>query len=400
MNQAFSPRRRSLIAGAIGASALIALPGIGQTANPIRIGISAEFGMQGSHAAQSIEKGILLAIDEINAGGGILGRNLVLEKRDDRGVPARGMDNFTELAAYPDLVAVFCGRYSPVAIEQAPLANRLGLLLLDPWAAADGIVRQPAPNYVFRLSATDTWAMETLLGDARRRKLDRLALLLPNTAWGRSSEAAAQAHARSRSGLHLTSYWYNWGDTDFAHRLLQIRAEGAKALIMVANEAEGALIVKHMAAMPPAQRLPIISHWGIAGGDFAAATGEDLKAVDLVVVQTFSFSGKRSARADAVAAAVKRRFGHDVASLRAQVGFAHAYDLTHLLAASIRKAGSTQRGAVRDALERLDAHDGLVRNYRKPFSATDHEALDREQLFLARFDANGNLSPASRDGGR
>jgi branched-chain amino acid transport system substrate-binding protein len=391
MNAIPSLTRRRLLGALCGSAALATLPAQAQSSGPIRIGLSAEFGMQGSQAAQSIEKGILLAIDEINAVGGVLGRPLALEKRDDRGVPARGVDNLTELAAMPDLVAVFCGRFSPVAIEQAPVANRLGILLLDPWAAADGIVQQPAPNYVFRVSANDSWAMQTLLDHARRRQYRKLALLLPNTAWGRSSEAAALAHAKSDPGARLTSYWYNWGDTDFAPRLQQLRSEGARALIMVANEGEGSHVVRAMAALPPEQRIPIISHWGIAGGDFAANTGKALEAVDLVVVQTFSFSGNTSPRAKAVAAAIPKRFGHDVAALRGQVGFAHAYDLTHLLAAALRKAGSTGRGALRDALESIDSHDGLVRRYRKPFGPSDHEGLDREQLFLARFDAEGNL---------
>lgn len=391
MTTTYFMRRRKLLGGMVAASALAALPGYAQGPGPIRIGLSAEFGMQGSHAAQSIEKGILLAIDEINAGGGVLGRPLALEKRDDRGVPARGVDNLAELSALPDLVAVFCGRFSPVAIEQAPIANRIGVLLLDPWAAADGIVQQPAPNYVFRLSATDSWAMETLLAHARSRKLDKLALMLPNTAWGRSSEAAALAYAKRGGNIRLTSYWYNWGDTDFATRLDQVRTEGAKALIMVANESEGVMIVKNMAAVPPERRLPIISHWGIAGGDFATAAGDALKSVDLVVVQTFSFSGNSAPRATSVASAIQRRFGHGVATLRGQVGFAHAYDLTYLLAGAIRKAGSTQRAAIRDAMEKIESLDGLVRSYRKPFGPSDHEGLDQRQLFLARFDADGNL---------
>lgn len=391
MTQPTSIRRRYLIAGMGAAAALAAMPSLARGDAPIRIGLSAEFGMQGSHAAQSIEKGILLAIDEINAGGGVLGRSLVLEKRDDRGVPARGVDNLTELAALPDLVAVFCGRFSPVAIEAAPVANRLGMLLLDPWAAADGIVKHPAPNYVFRVSANDSWAMQALLDHARKRQYRKLGMLLPNTAWGRSSEAAALAHASTDPGLRLTSYWYNWGDTDFAPRLQQLRSEGARALIMVANEGEGVQVVRAMAALPPEQRIPIISHWGIAGGDFAATAGKALEAVDLVVVQTFSFSGNGSPRAKAIAAALPRRFGHDVAALRAQVGFAHAYDLTHLLAGAIRRAGGTGRAAIRDALENTEGHDGLVRRYRKPFGPNDHEGLDREQLFLARFDADGNL---------
>ena len=78
--------------------------------------------------------------------------------------------------------------------------------------------------------------------------------------------------------------------------------------------------------------------------------------------------------------------------LRAQSGFAHAYDFTQLLALAIRKAGSSDRAAVRHALERIDQFDGLVRHYRQPFSSSDHEALDPHQLSLARFDKRGGLT--------
>jgi branched-chain amino acid transport system substrate-binding protein len=395
-----SARARSILLGsllaALCAVLCTALPALAQTEPPIKIGLTAEFGMPGSQTAQSIEKGILLAIDEINAAGGVLGRKLALEIRDDRGLPARALDNLADLAAQPDVVALFCGRFSPVAMELAPAANRLGLLLLDPWAAGDGITRQASPNFVFRLSATDTWAMESLLDHARERGLRHVALFVPNTAWGRSSEAAAQAYSKRQPGLRYNTHWFNWGDADFSAPLAQARLAGEQAIVMVANEAEGSIIVKQMAALPAEQRLPIIAHWGIAGGDFATLVGAALKDVDLAVVQTFSFSGARGAKAQAVAAGVRRLFGQEVATLRAQVGFAHAYDLTYLLAAAIRQSGRAERAAIRNALEKLGTHEGLVRSYRRPFSASNHEALDRTQMFMTRFDSDGNLKPIGR----
>jgi branched-chain amino acid transport system substrate-binding protein len=395
-----SARARSILLGsllaALCAVLCTALPALAQTEPPIKIGLTAEFGMPGSQTAQSIEKGILLAIDEINAAGGVLGRKLALEIRDDRGLPARALDNLADLAAQPDVVALFCGRFSPVALELAPVANRLGLLLLDPWAAGDGITRQASPNFVFRLSATDTWAMESLLDHARERGLRHVALFVPNTAWGRSSEAAAQAYSKRQPGLRYNTHWFNWGDADFSAPLAQARLAGEQAIVMVANEAEGSFIVKQMAALPTEQRLPIIAHWGIAGGDFATLVGAALKDVDLAVVQTFSFSGARGAKARAVAAGVQRLFGHEVATLRAQVGFAHAYDFTYLLAAAIRQSGRAERAAIRNALEKLGTHEGLVRTYRHPFSASNHEALDRKQLFMTRFDSDGNLMAISK----
>lgn len=365
-----------------------------QTLPPVVIGLTAEFGVQGSHAAQSIEKGIALAIDEINAAGGVLGgRPLKLETRDDRGVPARGVDNFADFARQSDVVAVFCGRFSPVALEIAPLASKLGLPLLDPWSAADDITkaRSGEPNYAFRLSLTDSWAIETMLEHARARGIKQIAMFVPNTAWGRSSEAAMLAYASRHRDLRHEVFWYNWGDTDFSERLAQAHARGAQAILTVTNEFEGLPIVKQMAALPAAQRLPIISHWGLLGGDFGAAARPYLEQIDFTVVHTFSFSDPLSAKAQAVAAGVKRLYGMDVSQMRAQVGFAHAYDMTHLLAQAIQKAGSTNRAAIRSALERLDAFDGLVRRYAKPFTPARHDALEKRQVRMARFSKDGTL---------
>jgi branched-chain amino acid transport system substrate-binding protein len=69
---------------------------------------------------------------------------------------------------------------------------------------------------------------------------------------------------------------------------------------MIANETEGAMIVQQMAAQPAQRRLPLIAHWGLSAGDFPAVAGEALRAVDLVVVQTFSFRDAKSAKAKAV----------------------------------------------------------------------------------------------------
>lgn len=361
---------------------------------PVVIGLTAEFGVRGSQTAQSIEKGITLAIDEINAAGGVLGgRELRLETRDDRGVPARGIDHFNDFSARPEVVGVFCGRFSPVAIEIAAVASQRRMLLLDPWAAADDITKRRGtePNYVFRLSLTDTWALEAMLKHARQRGINRIALFVPNTAWGRSSEAALLAYARRNPALRHEVFWYNWGDTDFTERLLQAREQGAQAVLTVTNEFEGLPMISQMAALPAPQRLPIISHWGLLGGDFVSAARPFLELVDFSVVHSFSFSDPQGAKARAVAAGVKQRFGIEVSQMRAQLGFAHAYDLTHLLAKAIDKAGSTDRAAIRQAMERLDAHEGLLRRYTQPFTPSRHEALDASFARMARFDKDGNL---------
>lgn len=362
------------------------------SSRPVLIGLSAEFGVKQGVAAESIEKGILLAIDEINASGGVLGgRKLGFERRDDRGVPARGKDNLKEFADNPDVIAVYSGRFSPVTIELAPLANQLKILLLCPWSAADAIIQQPYPNYVFRLSMTDTWAMESMLDYARSRGFKQIALFIPNTAWGRSSEAALLQYQKKHRYLRHVTFNYNWGETDFREKIQEAVDFGSEAIILVSNEAEGVPIIQQIGNSSADKRLPIISHWGITGGDFAKMAGNALQLVDLTVVQTFTFNDNNTEKTKAVVKNFERLFGHDIKQLHAQVGFAHAYDLTHLLALAVNKAGKTDRGEVRNAMEQIGAYQGLVRDYKRPFSKLNHEALDKNQLFMGRFDKFGNV---------
>ena len=85
------------------------------------------------------------------------------------------------------------------------------------------------------------------------------------------------------------------------------------------------------------------------------------------------------------------RIGVNALELRAQVGFAHAYDLTHLLALALKKTGSSGRTGLRNALEHLEPHEGLVTRYERPFTPARHEALGPHLVRIARYDRVGHL---------
>ena len=88
---------------------------------PLLVGLDGEFGLENSLSAQAIELGLRTAIAEINAAGGVLGgRPIELVTKDNRGIPARGLENLAEFVSMPNLVAVFGGRLSPVVLEQLP----------------------------------------------------------------------------------------------------------------------------------------------------------------------------------------------------------------------------------------------------------------------------------------
>jgi branched-chain amino acid transport system substrate-binding protein len=346
----------------------------------VYMGLTAEFGVLGSTSAQAVEAGIKLAIAEINEEGGVLdGRLLALDARDDRSVPARGVANVRAMAQNPDLIAVFTAKLSPVALDIVPVAHELGIPLLATWSAADGIIDHGfQPSFSFRLSLRDDWAIGALLDELRvQRKFQRIGLLLPNTGWGRSSHAAARRHKKN---TELVYEWYNWGERSMLPAYQRLLEHQVQAVLLVANEREGAILVKEMASLPESERLPLASHWGITGSNFVQLTGTALKAVDLTVVQTFTFNDPETPATRRVRKSALRHLGLDLDTLPSAVGFAHAYDLTHILVQALELSGSTDRGELRDALEQVQDYDGLVTDF----------------VFQARFQTDGTLVRARK----
>lgn len=367
-------------------------------AGNIKIAIDAEFGIPNSTSAQAVRNGAQVAVNEINSAGGVLGRKLEIVERDNRAVPARSLNNIRELAADPDVVAVMCARYSPVVVELLPEIHRLKMPMLDPWAAADPITENDySPNYVFRLSLRDSWALQVMMRHALKSGFRKVGILLPNTEWGRSSLKAAEKTATTDTHQEVTSVqWYNWGDSGaaMAERYNAARKSGAEALVFVANDREAVILVKEIANMPKEQRLPIVAHWGLTGGQFFEQAGAALKAVDLTVVQTYSFLGKTDPIARRVLAGLKPVTGSDdPRKVVSPVGVAHAYDLVHLLARAMKQARSTDRQAVRNAMEDLGPYQGLVRQLDKPFTSKRHDALTINEVFMARFADDGAIEP-------
>jgi len=361
---------------------------------PVYVGLDAELGFAGSTSAQAIRMGMLIAMEEVNQAGGVLGgRPLKLIERDNKSLPARALANLKELAAQPDLVAVFGGRFSPVLLESVPLVHELKLPLLVPWASTDAIVENDyAPNYVFRLSLLDSLGVARMLRHAAKKGANRVGLMLVNTGFGRGSKKEIDAYVALHPDIKIVgTQWHNWADKTFLDKLAALKLAGAQAIVLVASD-EANHLVREMAALPKAERLPIVSHWGLSGTTFFEQAGPALQEIDFTLVQTYSFIDAKRPKAKQVLAAAQKRFDvKDARSLAAPVGVAHAYDLTHILARAIDRAGSTKRAAVRTALEQVRDYEGLIKNYPQPFTPARHEALSPEDVFMARYAPDGAI---------
>ena len=381
----------------VAVAALIAGPLTASANKPIIVGMDADMSSGAAVSGEAIKRGAQIAIDEINARGGVLGSPLALMVMDHRGNPARGKDNIEELSEVDGVVAVVGGIHTPVALAQLDLIHQNELIYLSAWAAGTPVVDNGRdPNYVFRVSVRDQFAGEFLLTAAVERGHKSPCLLLEETGWGRSNERAFGAAAKKLSTSIVDLQWFNWGVADLSTHLRLFKERGCDVVMLVANPSEGAVAIQSMLSLDKAQRLPIISHWGITGGDFGAAVGQDFSEIDLVFLQTYSFiKPTHPERASELITTYIERFDgvSNAEEIPAPVGTAHAYDLIHLLAMAMEQAGTTDRSKVREALENLPEYKGLIRDYSPAFTADRHDALDARDFSLARFSQNGAIIP-------
>ncbi len=367
------------------------IPSLGRAAD-IKVGLVAALTGQSAQSGESIVRGLTIAIDEINAKGGVLGgQKFVLVKRDDESSPPKGVTAARELISSEKVVALFGGIDTPVSLAIVPIANQNKKPFLGVWAAGTNITKNGAtPNYVFRVSAQDDLVDIALIEYAMKKyNSKKPGLVLVNNPWGESNEKGLKA-AAAAAGITLAGVEkLEQSDVDVTPQLGRLKNAGADAIILVANAAPGAQMMKSRERM--GWTVPVVSHWGISGGRFDELVGPT--AGDVHFIQTYSFFSAPTPVSEKVFSELAKRYGVKTpADVIAPVGTANAYDAMNLLALAIEKAKSTDGEAIRAALEQIESYQGLIKKYDKPFATAAHEALSPTDYVMVRYDG-GKIVP-------
>jgi branched-chain amino acid transport system substrate-binding protein len=351
----------------------------------IKIGLVTALSGQSARAGEAITRGLQVAIDEINARGGVLKKKLELVRRDDEATPAKGVIAARELIFKEKVAVLFGGLDTPVSMAIVPLMNQEKLPFMGPWAAGTPITRNGAnPNFVFRVSAVDEIVDKAMLQYAQKTfNAKNCGMILVNNPWGESNEkgltAALAAQGMKAAGIEK----FEGSDVDVVPQLSRLKAAGADCLFLVGNVGPSAQVVKSLDRM--GWKPPIVSHWGPAGGRFTELAGPSAPSVHFV--QTYSFFGRQTPVGDKVLKALMAKYP-DIkgpGDVTPAVGVANAYDAMMLTAMAIEKAGSTEGPAIREGYYKIERYEGLIKTYTKPFTADNHDAINENDYVWTQF---------------
>lgn len=385
------PIPATLGAGLVALAAMAGAAGA-QAQEPIKLGLVAAMSGQSAKSGEAIVRGLSVALDEINAAGGLLGRKVQLIVRDDESNPAKGVVAARELVQREKVAAMFGGLDTPVSLAIVPFANQAKVPFMGVWAAGTPITRNgAAENYVFRVSAVDELVDIALVDYAVKKYASKKpGMILVNNSWGESNEVGLKAALAAKSMTAAGIEKFEGSDVDVVPQLSRLKAAGADALFLVGNVGPSAQVVKSLDRM--SWDVPIVSHWGPSGGRFTELAGPSAEKVHFI--QTFSFSGKLSAKGQGVLDALKKKYPEiqTLADVTPAVGIANAYDAMHLTALAIAKAGSTDGPKVREGFYAIDGYDGLIKSYKKPFTPANHDALGPDDYLFTYF-KGGEILP-------
>jgi len=208
-------------------------------------------------------------------------------------------------------------------------------------------------------------------------------MILVNNPWGESNQkgllAALTAKGLKPAGIEK----FEQNDVDVVPQLTRLKAAGADCLYLVGNVGPSAQVVKSLDRM--GWKVPIVSHWGPAGGRFTELAGPNAK--DVHFIQTYSFFGPQSPNGEKVLKALMAKYPDykGPGDITPAVGVANAYDAMMLVALAIERAGSTNGDAIRQGFYKIDAYDGLIKKYSKPFTADNHDAINENDYVWTQF---------------
>ncbi|MEB0140973.1 MULTISPECIES: ABC transporter substrate-binding protein [unclassified Undibacterium] len=356
-------------------SALLSWSLAAVAAEPIKIGVAGPFTGGSAPMGVSMRDGVKLAVAEINAKGGVLGRPLQLIERDDEAKNERGVQVAQELINKERVVATVGYINTGVSLASQRFYQEAKIPVLNNVATGSVVTKQflaPefADNYIFRTAASDTIQSAMIVEEAvGKRKFTKVAILADSTNYGQLGRADLEKALSAKGLKPVAVEKFNIKDVDMTAQLLKAKQNGAEVILTYGIGPELAQIANGMEKL--GWKVPMIGSWTLSMGNFLDNAGKNGNGASMP--QTFIQDPNTPKRKAFIEAYQK---SYKVDRIPSAVSAAQGYDSIYLLAAAFKQAGSTEGPKVRAALENLnETVEGVVATYNKPFSHDDHEAI-------------------------
>ena len=347
-------------------------------ANPVRIGVVGPFTGPSADFGVPMLNGIKLAVDEINAVGGYLGRPLELVIKDDTANPDEGRKVSQDLLKEKVVAAIgFCN--TGVAMKAIDLFQDARTPLIVPCSSGTAVTaKYPAPDsYIFRVQARDALQAPFMVDDILKRGWDKVAIFADTTGYGEGGYNDVVAALAAKNLKPVYASRFALGVKDLSAELTAARNAGANVVFSYTVGPENAVIANGKKAV--GWKVPQVGAWPLSFPNFI--DGAKDAAEGALMVQTFIAEPSNERRASFLSSYTRKYQGKVAVPMAA----ANAYDATYLLMYSLLgiRDGNLNGKAIKESLEgKMKTYYGVVSTYEKPFSVEDKDAITRNMLVI------------------
>jgi len=359
--------------------------------NPeIKLGFAGALSGPASFVGIEIKRGAEIAIDEINAKGGIQGRKIVLVSRDDEHEPVKTVAQYRDLVEREKVLAMIGATNSASMLAVAPIVNdTLKVPVICPATDATAITendaqKQGRTNYLFRVgmygSGQANFMVDTMV---KRFEHSKVGLLTWTGGWGVTGHKELVRRLSELGLSPVADETFGDSDTDMTAQLIKLKKAGAQSILNYGLVRENTFVVKTKKQLN--DNTPYVSAWGIAGPAFSKAAGDSAEGV--LVSTTVTVDGPLTPERAAFVEAYRARYHEDMGAPVYALG---AYDAVYLFKTAMERRGFTL-DQIRDGLEDIPQFKGLVKEFNRPvFTHERHNAVGEEDMIITRW-TNGKL---------
>lgn len=321
----------------------------------IKVGQYASLTGETSTFGEESNAGVQFAVDEINAAGGIEvgGRKLKVsvDTQDDQSKPDEAKTIAVKFAADPDVIAVIGEVASTRSITAAPVYQQAGIPMISPSSTNPEVTQKG--DFIFRVCFIDPFQGYVMAKFASEElKVKKVAILRDQSQDYSVGLADVFAKEFKSMGGEITKdVSYNAKDADFRSQLAQVK--GAEAIFIPGYYGEVGTIARQ--AREQGIDVPLLGGDGWDSPKLIEGAGGAGGALEGCYFSTHYSPDDQSAKVQEFVKKYSEKSGKKPASLVAQ-----GYDAMMILADAIRRAGSTDRQKVRDALAQTKDFDAVT----------------------------------------
>lgn len=333
----------------------------------IQVGLIASLTGKFSALGSEDKKAVELAIEQVNAKGGLLGKKLSLLTRDDQTLPERSVLAYNDLKA-ANVVAIIGSVFSNSALATLPLAERDQIPYLSPSPADEQV--DPIRRYVFVIPALSKTYAERYLAYMKAQKIKKIAVAHDTKgAYATACYNATKALAPKYGVEIVKDEVFEMSTSDFSPLFTHIKGSGAQAFLFWGTGPAGVTVTKQYAATK--NNIPLFLGPSQASKLWLTPAGPAAEGVTVAssigVVGDYLPDGPQKQIIAQMAVPFEQKHGYPPPQF-AQDG----YSACLLLFEAIKKAGSLKRDQIRDALEQMTL---VTPNGEYRYTPTDHSGL-------------------------